>query len=144
MKVIAGKECFELPLSGLIYNSYFIIVHSLRSVQLLSLLFKSASLFSVLSDLLYVFVSISVCHCVMFRPLSSVASHAWHHIHFLDASKGRRSDAVERDRRAQRSRAKWSRAPTASNWPLHHYYSHAFFSVPQMTGLRARRHGSVE
>lgn len=35
----SGKECFELPLSGLIYNSYFIIVHSLRSVQLLSLLF---------------------------------------------------------------------------------------------------------
>lgn len=87
--------------------------------------------FPVLTDLLSVFLSISVCQRLTFKPLSSVAAHAWHHIHFLDASQDvcKWCNRAWR-KRARRSGSKWSRAPKPPTWPLYHHYNHSFFSTP--------------
>lgn len=89
IKGIVRERELQLSVSGLIYNSYFIVM-SWQDLFNFSLLFNACpSHFScVLPDLL----SLCVCLCLfaeawLFRPLSSVAAHAWHHIHFLDASQ---------------------------------------------------------
>lgn len=59
MKGIVGERVFQLPLSGLIYNSYFIVMYAFRrSFQLISCFFLHLHFLSVLPDLLCVFVYI--------------------------------------------------------------------------------------
>lgn len=101
--------------------------------------------FSILPDPLRVLASVSVRRCLTFRPLSSEATHAWHHIHFLDASQ--EEEAAQwsvTEKRARRSGAKWSRAPTStpatpplcSDWPLYHHQVALFFCHPNWLGER--------